>query len=241
MGSEAPDRPAERQDVLTRLTLDHDDPAAIMHCVTRARESSRTVRDVLSAEMWEAINTFHLTLLRQDVSAALQAGPYSVYALVRQRCALFWGVTRRTMLRDEAAAFLEAGAAIEAADMVLRMLRVALPPSANGDAESTHLRDGQALAVLQAVGGVQAYRRAVPAPPLAGPSRASCSTRAPTRMPWPRRSTRCTTRSPPPTTSRARRRRSCASGACWPTSSSAPAPRPMTPICLPRSRSFSAS
>ena len=80
---------------------------------------------------------------------------------------MFWGVTSRTMLRDEAHAFLQAGAAIEAGDMVLRMLRVALPP--DGEEAEEHLRDGQALALLQAVGGFQAYRRAVPAPPNAGP------------------------------------------------------------------------
>jgi uncharacterized alpha-E superfamily protein len=170
MGAEHPSAlPATRDEVLTRLTLDEDDPAAILHCVTRAREGARTVRDVFSAEMWEAMNTFHLALLRQDVSAALRAGPYSLYALVRERCGLFWGVTRRTMLRDEANAFLEAGAAIEAADMVLRMLRVALPPREGALESESHLRDGQALAVLQAVGGVQAYRRAIPLPPLAGP------------------------------------------------------------------------
>jgi uncharacterized alpha-E superfamily protein len=125
------------------------------------------VRDVFSAEMWEAINTFHLGLLRRDNSAALRTGPYSVYAYVKERCGLFWGVTGRTMLRDEAHAFLEAGARIEAADMVLRMLRVALPGAEDGD--GGHARDGQALALLQAVGGFQAFRRAVPAPPNAGP------------------------------------------------------------------------
>jgi uncharacterized alpha-E superfamily protein len=83
---------------------------------------------------------------------------------VRDRCGLFWGVTSRTMLRDEAHAFLQAGAAIESADMVLRMLRVALPSEGE-----EHARDGQALALLQAVGGFQAYRRAVPEPPNAGP------------------------------------------------------------------------
>ena len=48
--------------------------------------------------------------------------------------------------------------------MVLRMLRVALPV-----AGEEHALDGQALALLQAVGGFQAYRRAVPAPPNAAP------------------------------------------------------------------------
>ena len=51
--------------------------------------------------------------------------------------------------------------------MVLRMLRVALPQQA-ADAEE-HVLDGQALALLQAVGGFQAYRRAIPAPPNAAP------------------------------------------------------------------------
>ncbi len=51
--------------------------------------------------------------------------------------------------------------------MVLRMLRVALP--LGGEGAEAHLRDGQALALLQAVGGFQAYRRSVPAPPNAGP------------------------------------------------------------------------
>jgi uncharacterized alpha-E superfamily protein len=144
--------------VLRHLTLDPEHPTPLLNCANRAREGARTVRDVFSAEMWEAINTFHLGLLRRDVSAALSTGPYSVYAYVRERCGLFWGVTGRTMLRDEAHAFLQAGAAIEAGDMMLRMLRVALPAG-----------DGPALALLQAAGGFQAYRRAVPAPPNARP------------------------------------------------------------------------
>jgi uncharacterized alpha-E superfamily protein len=52
--------------------------------------------------------------------------------------------------------------------MVLRMLRVALP-SAGVDVDVDGRADGQAMALLQAVGGVQAYRRAVPAPAHAGP------------------------------------------------------------------------
>jgi uncharacterized alpha-E superfamily protein len=68
------------------------------------------------------------------------------------------------MLKDEARAFLIAGGRIDSADMVLRMLRVAVP----GD-EPDGIRDGQALALLHAVGGFQAFTRAVPAPPNAGP------------------------------------------------------------------------
>jgi uncharacterized alpha-E superfamily protein len=167
VSGEPPETSASRDDVLRLLTLDSEHPTSVLNCISRAREGARTVRDVFSGEMWEAINTFHLGLLQRNVSAAVQTGPYSVYAYVRERCGLFWGVTGRTMLRDEAHAFLQAGSAIESADMVLRMLRVALPADvADGEA---HLRDGQALALLQAVGGFQAYRRSVPAPPNARP------------------------------------------------------------------------
>jgi uncharacterized alpha-E superfamily protein len=69
----------------------------------------------------------------------------------------------RSMLRDEAKCFLDAGGMIEVADMVLRMLRVALPP---GEAAPA---DGHALILLQAVGGFHAYLRAVTAPPNAQP------------------------------------------------------------------------
>lgn len=165
MGADAGEGPAGRDEVVQLLTLDPTYPASILACVADAREGARTVRDVFSAEMWEAINAFHLGLARRDLSAALRTGPYSVYAFVKEHCGTFWGVTGRTMLRDEAHAFLVAGAAIEAADMVLRMLRVALPE----DEEDTPRNDGQALALLQAVGGFQAYRRAVPAAPNAGP------------------------------------------------------------------------
>ncbi len=158
-------KPARRDAVISALTRDADNPASVVACVARAREGARAVRDVISAEMWEAINTTHLRLRDGDLDATpLDTGPYSIYQHVKERSALFWGLTARTMLRDDASAFLQAGGRIESADMVLRMLRVALPAG-----DSSESADGQAIALLQAVGGFQAYRRAVPAPAHARP------------------------------------------------------------------------
>src|SRR3954449_11948390 len=153
MGSSADGRPVRRDDVLRRMTLDREEPASVIACVSRAREGARTMRDVISAEMWEAVNTTHLALSAGGLEGRIQMGPYSVFQYVKERSALFWGLTSRTMLRDEARAFLVAGGRIESADMVLRMLRVAMPP--HPDEEP---RTGQAQALLQAVGGLQAFR-----------------------------------------------------------------------------------
>lgn len=161
---------ARRDEVLGRLTLDPNEPSSIVACVARAREAARTVRDVISAEMWEAINTTNLTFAADDVSARMRTGPYSFLRDVKARSALFWGLTSRTMLRDDASAFLTAGGRMEGADMVLRMLRVAVPPGTRErEGEGDVIRDGQALALLHAVGGLQAFRRAGPAAPNALP------------------------------------------------------------------------
>jgi uncharacterized alpha-E superfamily protein len=161
--------PARRGDVAARLTLDEETPSSILSCVAVAREGARTLRDTISAEMWEAVNTFHLDLQGRDLSAGLRTGPYSIYSHVKERCGLFWGLTSRTMLKDEARAFLIAGGRIESADMVLRMLRVALPPIREGHEEEAPRRDGNALALLHAVGGFQAFMRSAATPPNADP------------------------------------------------------------------------
>jgi uncharacterized alpha-E superfamily protein len=156
--------PTTRNQLARLLTLDTENPASVVSCVARARERGRTMRDVISTEMWEALNSFYLLLGRYDLQAALQTGPYSFYQEVKEHCALFWGLLDRTLLRDEGRAFLEAGGRIEEADMILRMLRVAIPAGPLEDGYET-----EALALLHAVGGFQAYRRAVRVAPTVGP------------------------------------------------------------------------
>jgi uncharacterized alpha-E superfamily protein len=158
------DERASSTEALGQLTLDPEHPGSMLASIERAREGARTVRDVISAEMWEAINTTTLRL-RGGAQPGWSApsGPYLASQYVKERTALIWGVANRSMLRDEAKYFLDAGGLIEVSDMVLRMLRVALPP---GDSAAA---DGHALILLQAVGGFHAYLRAVTAPPNAHP------------------------------------------------------------------------
>jgi uncharacterized alpha-E superfamily protein len=159
---EAPD--GDGRPGLDQLTLDPARPGSMLASIERAREGARTVRDVISAEMWEAINTTSLEL-RDAAQPRWEASTSTAVAsqYVKERTALIWGVANRSMLRDEAKSFLDAGGLIEIADMVLRMLRVALPAADSAPS------DGQALILLQAVGGFHAYLRAVTAPPNAQP------------------------------------------------------------------------
>jgi uncharacterized alpha-E superfamily protein len=157
-------QPLGRAETVRLLTLDVDSQASIVSCIARARERGRILRDVISTEMWEALNSFYLSLGRYDLESTLETGPYSLYQEVKERCALFWGLVDRTMLHDDGRAFLEAGGRIEQADMVLRMLLVTVPEEAAGDGHQS-----EAIALLQSVGGAQAYRRAVRDAPTVAP------------------------------------------------------------------------
>jgi uncharacterized alpha-E superfamily protein len=177
--SEDPSRPRNGRALgghaLGQLTLDPERPGSMLASIERAREGARTVRDVISAEMWEAINTTALGLRGGSLgwagfSSTAPAGPTLASQYVKERTALIWGVANRSMLRDEAKCFLDAGGLIEISDMVLRMLRIALPaPASGGVARDSAPTDGHALILLQAVGGFHAYLRAVTAPPNARP------------------------------------------------------------------------
>ena len=130
---------------LGQLTLDPERPGSMLASIERAREGARTVRDVISAEMWEAINTTALGLRGGSLgwagfSSTAPAGPTLASQYVKERTALIWGVANRSMLRDEAKCFLDAGGLIEISDMVLRMLRIALPSPSSGGGTPTRRR-----------------------------------------------------------------------------------------------------
>jgi uncharacterized alpha-E superfamily protein len=158
-------RPVGTDTAVRMLTLDADIPASVTACVERAREGTRRVRDVVSREMWQSLNTLYLELDTSDLGSALRTGPYSVYSYVRERCALWWGLADETMLRDQSYAFLSAGRHAEGASMMLRMLRVSIVPSLG----EPPAEGGPAAALLQAIGGLEAFRRSVPGPADAYP------------------------------------------------------------------------
>jgi uncharacterized alpha-E superfamily protein len=95
LGAVEEDR-SERAQALVRLTLDAERPGSMLASIERAREGARTVRDVISAEMWEAINTTTLSLRGGGQPGwAAPAGPYLASQYVKQRTALIWGVADR--------------------------------------------------------------------------------------------------------------------------------------------------
>jgi uncharacterized alpha-E superfamily protein len=116
--------PAARLDIagtLYQLAYDQQTPSAIAGAVLAARAGARSVREVISGEMWECLNVTALALARQR-RAAERLGPHVYLRFVSERAALFFGLADATMSHDDAWRFLLLGQSLERVDMTARLL-----------------------------------------------------------------------------------------------------------------------
>jgi len=113
-----------RDNVIWFLTFDPANPNSILSCVTAARENARRVREIISSEMWEQINTyFHMA---RDAARNSENLPThnEFYARVKLESHLFNGIADAIMSHDEAWHFLRVGSLLERADKTSRILDV---------------------------------------------------------------------------------------------------------------------
>jgi uncharacterized alpha-E superfamily protein len=111
---------------LEQLAYDTQSPSAIAGAVKAARSGARSVRQVISGEMWECLNVAALRLPGQH-KAAERLGPHVYLRFIRERAALFFGLADATMSHDDAWRFLRLGQSVERADMTARMLLARMP------------------------------------------------------------------------------------------------------------------
>jgi uncharacterized alpha-E superfamily protein len=150
---------ATKGNVVRFLACDAENPNSIRSCVLAARENARSVRDTISSEMWEQINTLYL-LISEDCGKPLPAVLGEFCQQVRMGCHLFQGITHATMSHNEAWHFIRLGAMLERADKTTRMLDVKyfiLLPSVTD--VGTPYDDIQWAAVLKSVSGFEMYRK----------------------------------------------------------------------------------
>jgi uncharacterized alpha-E superfamily protein len=141
--------------------LDADNPTSVQSTIDWARENARTLRALISTEMWVQINVFHgrirvLTLI--DVAPEALSG---VCAMLKEGVQAHTGITEGTLYRDQCWHFYMMGRHLERADQITRLIDTkfnALLPSATDAA----IEAGQWNELLRAAAGYHAYRREYP-------------------------------------------------------------------------------
>jgi uncharacterized alpha-E superfamily protein len=111
---------------LDQLAYDQKSQSAIAGAVLAARDGARSVREVISSEMWECLNVTGHGLPGQRRTAE-RLGPHVYLHFIRERAALFFGLAESTMSHDDAWRFLILGRSLERADMTARMLLARMP------------------------------------------------------------------------------------------------------------------
>jgi uncharacterized alpha-E superfamily protein len=150
---------ATREKVIKFLAFDSEYRSSIRSCILAARENARSVRETISSEMWEQINSMYLMINAESGRDGSLLLP-SFCHQVRMACHLFHGISEVTMTHNEAWHFIRLGRTLERADKTSRILDVKyfiLLPSVRD--VGTPYDDVQWSAVLKSVSGFEMYRK----------------------------------------------------------------------------------
>jgi uncharacterized alpha-E superfamily protein len=130
-------------------------PSSLRATIQAVRWNARTIREHLSAEVWEHINGLHWWM---DRDAKWASDRHAFYNHIARTMALIAGLLRTTMLRDEPLDFIILGTMLERAGQTARILDVqhhALALSKPHVVVDTALW----LALLRACGGYEPFLR----------------------------------------------------------------------------------
>lgn len=149
-----------QQNVVQFLTFDPENANSIFSCLRAARENARSVREIISSEMWEHLNQFYLMVCAAAANAGNMTDPQELFASVKMSSHLFAGVTDATMTHNEAWHFYLLGRELERADKTSRIVDVKyfllLPTAAD---VGTTFDDIQWAAVLRSASAFEMYRK----------------------------------------------------------------------------------
>lgn len=112
-----------KENVMQFLTFDRENPNSIISCVWRARENARSMREIISSEMWEQANDFYRLVINAAGTDVLD-NPYDFYTQVKMASHLFDGIADATMSHGQAWHFLRLGEMLERAEKTSQILDV---------------------------------------------------------------------------------------------------------------------
>jgi len=151
---------ATRDAVMQFLTFDSDYPNSIVSCLRLARENARSIREIISSEMWETINEFYLLVTSKTARDEAFRNPHAFFTKVKLCNQQYIGIREGTMSHGEAWYFSQLGGYIERAEKTSRILDVKsfiLLPKV--EHVGTPFDNIQWAAVLKSVSALEMYRK----------------------------------------------------------------------------------
>ncbi len=114
--------PLNEEEVLYKIGLDPDYPYSIINNVKYARENANSARDLISTELYEAINKFYHFVLNYPKDVFVKNGLHDFTINVTEMTAILRGKIRGTLLHDSVYAIILMGINIERATQITRII-----------------------------------------------------------------------------------------------------------------------
>ena len=142
------------------MTFEPGNPSSLLSCVTRARENARAIRENISAEMWECVNTMYWSIRGDDAAARFEDSPDDFYRMVMNASMLFQGLTDQTLDHDQRWLFTQLGKYLERIDVSCGIVdtKYGILQASEQRLEGA-LRNIHWMAVLRCCCSLEAYRR----------------------------------------------------------------------------------
>ena len=115
---------AESETVQQCLTWQLENPGSVASSLAAARENARIIREVISADMWERINFYHLWMQGPAARSLYEHNRSEFYAQIKRINQLIHGISEGTMSHGEAWEFFRLGMHLERACQTARILDV---------------------------------------------------------------------------------------------------------------------
>jgi uncharacterized alpha-E superfamily protein len=146
--------------VLHFYVLDRENPTSIVSAITYARSNARTLRPLISREMWSQLNIFYNWLSTLDRQVLAPGRLTRHLAEIEEACQTHTGITEGTFHRDQGWAFYWIGRYIERADQTTRLLDIKSQVlQARPSGETTSIDLAQWNALLRSAAAYHPYRR----------------------------------------------------------------------------------
>jgi len=149
-----------QKNVIQFLTFDTENANSILSCLRAARDNARSVREIISSEMWQQVNESYLFVADAVGKTRYSRDPQELFAQVKMASQRFAGVTDATMTHNEAWHFCRLARKLERADKTSRIVDVKyflLLPVVQD--VGSPVDDVQWAAVLRSASAFEMYRK----------------------------------------------------------------------------------
>jgi uncharacterized alpha-E superfamily protein len=141
------------------LVRDADNPVSLQRSIGAARENARSIREVVSLEVWQALNELHVFFGSDEADAMFQHDRDALYARVQRGTQLALGLLRSTMLHDAPLDYIWLGVLLERLSQTARLLDVEHHALVAEGAPHPVLETALWLSLLRACSGFEAFMK----------------------------------------------------------------------------------